>query len=95
VPGPRPRVLRNGHGGPGPDRRLVDGLREVLSGLVDQLATDAGPGSCVFVLERLGPVRVGAADEEWTEALVGAATGAGLGSLGVFSSTTAGIRRLR
>jgi len=39
--------------------------------------------------------RVGAADEEWAVALVGAATGAGLGSLGVFTSTTAGIRRLR
>lgn len=70
-------------------------LREVLSGLVDQLATDARPGFCVFVLERLGPVGVGGADEEWADALVGAATGGGLGSLGVFSSTTAGIRRLR
>ena len=38
---------------------------------------------------------MGAADEEWAEALVDAATGAGLGSLGVFSSTTAGIRQLR
>ena len=39
--------------------------------------------------------RVGAADEESPEALVGAATGAGLGCLGVFTSTTAGVRRLR
>ena len=74
-----------------PEARLTDGLRHMLSHLVGQLATAAGPGSCAFVLERLGPVRVGAADEEWAEALVDAATGAGLGSLGVFSSTTAGI----
>jgi hypothetical protein len=79
---------------PQPDAEMIDGLRTVLAGLVDELATDAGPGSCVFVWERLGaPLRDG--DELWAEALADAARGAGLACLGIFVSTPVGTRRAR
>jgi hypothetical protein len=48
-----------------------------------------------LVYERLGGDEVQDADEQWADALGGAATGAGLGSLGVFVSTPAGSRRVR
>jgi hypothetical protein len=78
-----------------PERHLTEGLRGMLARLTDALATAAGPGSCVFVLERLGHAETGRDDEEWAEALDGAAAGAGLGMLGVFLSTPAGVRRVR
>ena len=78
-----------------PEPELTDGLRDVLAHLVDQLATPAGSGSCVFVLERFGPGATQSYDEQWADALVGAAAGAGLGSLGVFTSTREGVRRVR
>ena len=37
-----------------PDRSQLDGLAEVLAGLRDELATESGPCSVVFTLERLG-----------------------------------------
>ncbi|HSK58443.1 MAG TPA: hypothetical protein VK935_05245 [Actinomycetospora sp.] len=79
---------------PQPDAEMVDGLQTVLAGFVEELATDAGPGSCVFVWERLG-ARLRDGDELWSEALAGAARGAGLACLGVFVSTPVGIRRSR
>jgi len=33
---------------PRPDPDMVDGLQTVLAGFVEKLATDAGPGACVF-----------------------------------------------
>jgi hypothetical protein len=78
-----------------PDPALAEGLRGVLEGLTDMLATDAGPGSCVFVWERLGPDGFREDDEVWARALAEAATGADLGTLGIFLSTPAGVRRLR
>ncbi|GAA4781652.1 hypothetical protein GCM10023200_13790 [Actinomycetospora chlora] len=78
-----------------PERHLTEGLRAMLAHLTDMVATAAGPGSCVFVLERLGPAEIGRDDEEWAAALDGAATGAGLGTLGVFLSTPSGVRRVR
>lgn len=79
---------------PQPDPDMVDGLQTVLAGFVEKLATDAGPGSCVFVWERLG-ARLRDGDELWAEALAGAARRAGLACLGVFVSTPAGTRRVR
>ena len=79
---------------PQPDPEMVDGLQTVLAGLVEELATAAGPGSCVFVWERLG-ARLRDGDELWADALAGAARGAGLPCLGVFISTPVGIRRAR
>ena len=78
-----------------PEKHLVTGLRDMLAHLGGTLATDAGPGACLFALERLGPTATGDADEEWARALHGAATGAGLGTIGVFLSTPAGVRRVR
>lgn len=78
-----------------PEPRSVEGLRTMLAHLPAMLATDAGSGSCVFVYERLGADEVQDADEQWADALTGASTGAGFGSLGVFVSTPAGTRRLR
>ncbi|WP_433781090.1 hypothetical protein ACQPX6_15505 [Actinomycetospora sp. CA-101289] len=79
---------------PRPDPELVDGLQTVLAGLADELATDAGPGSCVFVWERLGARRRDG-DELWADALEGAVRGAGIACLGIFVSTPVGIRRAR
>jgi hypothetical protein len=79
---------------PRPDPELIDGLQTVLAGLADELATDAGPGSCVFVWERLG-ARLRDGDELWADALAGAARGAGIACLGVFVSTPVGTRRAR
>jgi hypothetical protein len=79
---------------PQPDPEMVECLQTVLAGLVEELATDAGPGSCVFVWERLG-ARLRDGDELWPEALAGAARRAGLGCLGIFVSTPVGTRRAR
>ncbi|GAA4926813.1 hypothetical protein EV188_10844 [Actinomycetospora succinea] len=78
-----------------PETHLVAGLRDMLAHLAGQLATDAGPGACLFALERFGPRETGPADEEWARALHGAASGAGLGTVGVFLSTPDGVRRVR
>lgn len=78
-----------------PETHLVHGLRDMLAHLGDPFATPAGPGSCLFALERLGPPETGSADEEWARALHGAASGAGLGTVGVFLSTPDGVRRIR
>lgn len=78
-----------------PETHLVHGLRDMLAHLGHQLATDAGPGACLFTFERLGPTATGPDDEEWARALHGAATGAGLGTVGVFLSTPAGVRPVR
>ena len=48
---------------------LVDNLGGVLEGVLPGLATDMGPGSVVFVRERLGPAHVLAADRAWADAL--------------------------
>ncbi|MEJ2887603.1 hypothetical protein [Actinomycetospora aeridis] len=78
-----------------PETHLVGGLRDMLAQLGDQLATDAGPGACLFTLERLGPRETAPGDEEWARALHGAASAAGLGTVGVFLSTPDGVRRVR
>jgi hypothetical protein len=52
-----------------PDDELVTGLGDVLAGFLPDLTTLAGPGSVVFVRERLGSDDVLAIDLSWAEAL--------------------------
>ena len=52
-----------------PDGELVTGLGDVLEGILPDLATVGGPGSVVFVRERLGPDDVVPDDRAWAEAL--------------------------
>jgi hypothetical protein len=78
---------------PRPDN-MVDALGEVLAGFVPDLATDTGPGSVVFVLERLGDERVTPDDRAWVQALSGMCEDVGVVARGVYRSTKAGVRRL-
>ena len=54
---------------PGLPDDLVPALGKVLAGVLPDLTTAAGPGSVVFVRERLGPDDVIAADRAWAHAL--------------------------
>jgi hypothetical protein len=78
---------------PRPDR-TVEGLGAVLAGFVPDLATDTGPGSVVFVLERLGDERVTSADRAWVQALTKACGDVRVAARGVYRSTPDGVRRL-
>jgi hypothetical protein len=78
---------------PRPDR-TVEGLRAVLAGFVPDLATDTGPGSVVFVLERLGDERVTSVDRAWVEALTKTCGDVRVAARGVYRSTPDGVRRL-
>lgn len=73
---------------------LVPTLGVMLSQLLPALATDAGPGSVVFVLERFGPATVHPADRDWAEALVAMCGARGVVQRGVFTATSAGVVRL-
>jgi hypothetical protein len=48
---------------------VITGLGSVLEGVLPDLATAAGPGSVVFVRERLGPDYILPADRVWAEVL--------------------------
>jgi hypothetical protein len=63
-------------------------------GFVPDLATDAGPGSVVFVLERLGDERVTSVDRAWVEALTKTCGDVRVAARGVYRSTPDGVRRL-
>jgi hypothetical protein len=76
-----------------PDR-TVDGLGAVLAGFVPDLATDAGSGAVVFVLERLGDERVTSDDRAWVQALSGMCGSVGVVMRGIYRSTPDGLRRL-
>jgi hypothetical protein len=76
-----------------PDR-TVDGLGQVLAGIAPDLATDTGPGSVIFVLERLGNARVTPDDRAWARALSATCSEVGVGTRGVYRSTPDGVRRL-
>lgn len=68
-------------------------LAPVLEGVMPMLATTAGAGAVVLVLERRGPHVATADDERWAAQL---ATGCGDVVLdGVYLSTPGGVRRLR
>lgn len=77
---------------PRPDPAMVDGLVRVLGQVADALATPAGPGSAVFVLERTGPAT---GEVAWREALATVCEDAGLDLLGVFTATAGGVHRVR
>jgi hypothetical protein len=72
----------------------IDGLGTVLAGVAPDLATDSGPGSVIFVLERLGDERVTPDDQAWVQALSGMCKDVGVTGRGVYRSTRAGVRRL-
>ena len=78
-----------------PDRSQLDGLAEVLAGLRDELATESGPCSVVFTLERLGRDGVLPGDRAWAAALAAACELAGTPLRGAFLATGGGVRRLR
>lgn len=73
---------------------VVAGLGEVLEGVLPDLATDAGPGSVVFVWERLGPDTLLPADRAWAEALAAMCGRLGIRSRGFHLSTPGRVRRL-
>ena len=73
----------------------VDGVGRLLEQFVPELATDAGPGSVVFVSERFGPHEVVPADRDWAEALERACLRAGVVSRGTYASTRSGVLRVR
>lgn len=54
---------------PGMPDEVVTALGRVLVGFLPELATAAGPGSVVFVRERLGPDGVLPPDRAWADAL--------------------------
>jgi hypothetical protein len=62
--------------------------------VLPSLATDAGPGAVVFVLERFGPGTVHPADRDWAEALTAACRRHDVSVRGIYSATTAGVHRL-
>ncbi|HEY4006379.1 MAG TPA: hypothetical protein VGM60_14505 [Pseudonocardia sp.] len=77
-----------------PDRRALGSLARLLGGLRAELATSAGPGSVVFVLERAGSDTVLPGDLEWAGALRLAGRQAEVATRAVFLSTDAGVRPL-
>jgi hypothetical protein len=74
---------------------VVVALGDVLAGVMPDLATAAGPGSVVFVRERLGPDDVLPADRSWAEALDAMCRGRRIPLRGIHLSTSNGIRRMR
>lgn len=79
---------------PRPDDGLVGGLGKVLTGTVSDLATDAGPGSVVLVLERRGGEHVTPEDREWAAALAAMCLRVDVVLRGVYRNTRRGVRRL-
>lgn len=77
-----------------PDRRVLSSLVRLLEGLRTDIATSAGPGSVIFVLERAGSDTVLPGDLEWAGALRLAGRHADIATRGIFLSTDAGVRPL-
>jgi hypothetical protein len=73
---------------------LVPALGEVLDGVLPDLATDAGPGSVVFVRERLGPDDLVPADLVWAGALGAMCMSRSIPLRGIHLSTPGAVRRL-
>jgi hypothetical protein len=73
---------------------VVMALGDVLAGVMPDLATAAGPGSVVFVRERLGPDDVLPADRSWAEALDAMCRGRRIHLRGIHLSTPDGVRRM-
>lgn len=76
---------------PGPLR----GLRKILAGLKDDLATDLGPGSVILTFERVGRDAVLPVDLTWADALKHTCEKAGMTLRGPYLSTDGGVRPLQ
>lgn len=77
-----------------PDR-MIGNLGLLLGQVLPDLATDAGPGSVVFVRERLGRDGVLPDDRVWAEVLATMCRAHGIVHRGVYLSTPGGVRALR
>jgi hypothetical protein len=77
-----------------PVDELIVGLGDVLAGFLPDLATDGGPGSVVFVRERLGPDTVLPADRAWAEALGAMCRSRDIALRGIHLSTRGAVRRM-
>jgi hypothetical protein len=73
---------------------LVPALGDVLDGFLPDLATAAGPGSVVFVRERLGPDHLLPADRAWAWALGSMCRSRGIPVRGIHLSTPGAVRRM-
>lgn len=73
---------------------LVANLGQVIEGVLPDLATSAGPGSVVFVRERLGPDAVLPDDRVWSDVLTTMCRARGIGLRGVHLATPGGVRRI-
>jgi hypothetical protein len=78
---------------PWPDG-FVDGLAPVVAGVVPDLATRNGPGSVIFVRERLGSRHVTDQDRAWAQGLTSMCGRVGVVLRGVYGSTPFAVRRL-
>ena len=79
---------------PWPDG-FVDGLARVVAGIAPDLATPNGPGSVIFVRERLGSRHVTDQDQAWAQALASMCGRVGVVLRGVYGSTPCESRMLR
>jgi len=77
-----------------PEAPVIDNLAMILAGLCADLATDAGGGSVVLTLERIGRDAVLAGDRQWAAALQKACDRAGAALRGVYVSTSGGVHRI-
>lgn len=77
-----------------PEPGMLAGLGTILAGLADGLRTEAGPGSVLFTLERLGRRDIEPGDRIWATGLAEVCRSAGVRLRGVFASTPAGVRRV-
>jgi hypothetical protein len=73
---------------------MITGLGDVLEGFLPDLATDAGPGSVVFVRERLGPNDVLRVDRVWAEVLATMCRSRRIALRGVYLATPGATRKL-
>ena len=79
---------------PGLPDDVVPALGRVVLGFLPQLATAAGPGSVMFVRERLGPDEVIAADVAWADALTAMCREFAIPMRGIHLSTPDRVQRM-
>ena len=77
-----------------PDDVMLDGLGEVLEGVLPDLVTATGPGAVVLVRERRGGADGLPDARVWAEALTVMCRSRGIGLRGVHLATPGGVRRI-